>query len=310
MPLTTTDVDFQTELPELPDAVQVPQLSAVSLDERRQAIGALTERLGLGDVKRVETMDSIAFVSERGEVEYFPASGAVWARDATTERTNKSELRRWDGIEEIRDGDDTRFALDREMTGRVVRDASALLDTLGFVEEDQGKPRVVLDQVAELDEEGQTITAGAGSASVIYDYDFAGLPVMGAGGKTQLYADPARGGIQITGGFHVWRRPGEVAEIPMRGVKDALGVGVLRDPELMKYQEQGARIEITHLRFGYLALPAMVRQQSLFPAFQVEGRVHVARERDYFEFARYHHAAAPDQYAGAGLFDPQLAIMN
>jgi hypothetical protein len=116
---------------------------------------------------------------------------------------------------------------------------------------------------------------------------------------------------QVTGGFHVWRKVVDTRRVPVGDTERALTVGVLQDPELMLYHERGGRIEASHLAFGYLALPAMVRQAVLIPALQLEGRVHLRdSDMEYFEFARYHHAISPDQYAEAGMFDHYLSVMN
>jgi hypothetical protein len=311
MALTIDDLDLRIDLPEIPDSVAVPILEPVSLDERRRAIDAFSARLSLRRLEMAQLTDSIVFASERGEIEYFPASGAIWARDATAELEHENELRKWAGLERVESGGNEILRPDRETAAMLIRTASEMLDEAGLIEEEQGSPRITLDQVAELDERGKVIRSGAGSATITYDYTMGGLPVFGAGAKTQIFADPGRRGPQITGGFHSWRKAVDSHDVVIGGIKAALSAGVLRDPELVLYHEKGGRIEVTHLEFGYLALPAMVQQRSLMPSFQIEGRVHVRDSKmEYFEFARYQHAASTDEYAAVGLFDYHLGVMN
>lgn len=311
MALSIDDLDLRIDLPEIPDSVTVPILEPVSLSDRRRSIDVLAERLSLGELERAQLTDSIVFASKRGEIEYFPASGAIWARDAAAELEHDNELRKWEGLERVDSGGNEILRPDRETAGMLTRAASEMLEQAGLVEREQGRPRITVDQVAELDERGEVIRSGAGSATISYDYTIDGLPVFGAGAKTQIFADPGRRGVQITGGFHSWRKAVDSRDVVTGGIKSALSVGVLRDPELLLYHERGGRIEVTHLEFGYLALPAMVQQRSLMPSFQIEGRVHLSDSKmEYFEFARYHHAASTDEYAAVGLFDYHLGIMN
>lgn len=311
MTLTIQDLNLQVELPELPRSVPVAQLEAPTIEERRTAIEVIAETLGLDKLSSGETGHSLAFVGERGEVEYFPASGAVWARDAAAEAAHKDELRGWEGLEKSRTHDGTVYTLNRDVSRRLLEQTNALVEAAGFIEREAGKPRIVLDQVEELDEEGRTIRSGAGTATVVTQYSLEGFPVMGAGAKTHVYMEPTRGDVQTTGVFHCWRRITDAYPLRLRGVEDALRVGVLTDPELTMYHRKGGRIEVTELRFGYLALPAMVRQSTLLPSFSVAGKVHLQDDKmEYFEFARYHHAVAVDQYADLGLFSPQLSVTN
>ena len=76
----------------------------------------------------------------------------------------------------------------------------------------------------------------------------------------------------------------------------------------MLYQRAGHKIQVKRLELTYVALPAFVRQTSLFPMFQVEGEVSAGKRGPAFRFARYHHAVPPANYRAAGLFDPYLAV--
>jgi hypothetical protein len=311
MTLNIKDLNLQVELPELPRSIPIAALDAPPLDERQRAIEVITETLGLRDLTRGETGQSIAFVGKRGEIEYFPASGAMWARDAEAESAYDNELREWPGLEKTRTHDGTVYTLDAERSRGLIERSSALIEAAGLSEEHANKPKVVLDQVAELDEEGRTIRSGAGTSTVVTTYALEGLPVMGAGAKTHVYMEPAHNAVRTTGMFHCWRRVTDAFNLPLHGIEQALRIGVLNDPELMMYHERGSRIEVTDLTFGYLALPAMVPQTTLLPSFSVAGTVELRDDKmGYFEFARYHHAVSVDDYREIGLFNPQFAIMN
>ena len=55
-------------------------------------------------------------------------------------------------------------------------------------------------------------------------------------------------------------------------------------------------------------MPAFVRQSHLFPAFQVEGTVSEGKLGISFQFARFHHAVPPRNYAAADLYGPYLTV--
>jgi hypothetical protein len=92
----------------------------------------------------------------------------------------------------------------------------------------------------------------------------------------------------------------------MSSVEEALGVGLLTDPELDRYSAAGHRIRITRLELVYMALPAFLQQSHLIPMFQVEGVVSEGKLGISFHFGRFHHAVAPKAYADAGLYGSYL----
>jgi hypothetical protein len=167
---------------------------------------------------------------------------------------------------------------------------------------------VQLEQVAQLDAKGKEIAHGAGQATIKFLYAVGGVPVRGAGAKTLAFAEPASGQARVSGVFHAWRTIGKEAAIKLPSTEEALGVGVLTDPELDQYHAAGHKIQITRLEFVYLALPAFMRQSHLFPAFQVEGTVSEGTLGISFHFARFHHAVPPRAYAAADLYGPYLTV--
>lgn len=311
MALTLDDVDWKVRLPEPPKSLPLYETTAPTLKDRSRAMEVIGKQLGLNELRPVELPHSVVYASRRGEVEFFPASGGLWARNAELGDRHDNELRDWPGLVESRGQDDTAFTLDRDHTKRLLEQARSLFADAGLAADAMTAGVVALDQVAELDEKGKELRRGAGTATARFAYAIEGLPVFGAGAKTLAYLEPERGQAIVTGMFHAWRPVTGKIGLTLAPVQDALGVGLLQDPELVAYHARGYRLEITHLEFGYMALPATVRQTYLFPAFEVEGRAFQAdRKGDEFFFGRHHHAASPEQYQKAGAFADYLVRMN
>ena len=285
-PPSLDDLSLEVRLPEIPTSMALFELSSTSLGERQGALNVIAKLLGLGELRRVELPHGVVFASERGEVEYFHASGALWARDA--------------GLQEQKDRDGLRFGLDRRAATRLARQARDLLSEAGLLSDQILPATVELDQFAQLDEKGNELRRGAGPATVKFAYAVQGVPVLGPGAKSQVFAEPDRAGTRITGAFHVWREIGQARELALPPIEEALELGLLRDPELVKYHELGHRIQITRLDFGYYAMPAFDHQGFLFPAFQVEGTVSDPKGESEFLFGRFHHVASPAHYEKAG----------
>lgn len=307
MALTIDDLG-KIRLPKLPDAVPVFELAAPSLASRRAGLARLADVLGLGDLRAVELDHGVVMAGKRGEIEFFGASGGVWARDATAADEHKDELRKWEGQQETKRGAQ-RVTLSAAASRRLIGEAREVLEATGLIgREAVAGQAVELDQVAQLDEKGKERSFGAGQATVKLSYAVEGLPVHGPGAKSLAFADPGRGGsARFTGAFHCWRTLGSAQTVKLPSVEAALKAGLLVDPELELYKKAGHSIRITRLELGYLALPAFLRQSHLFPAFQVEGEVSKGKRGDGFRFGRYHHALPPKAYAAADLYGPYLA---
>ncbi|QPF74725.1 hypothetical protein G8A07_18575 [Roseateles sp. DAIF2] len=298
---------FKAKLPELPKTLPVHALQAPDLGEtRRAAIGRLAERLKLGSLREVEFDHGLVLASERGDITHFRASGGLWARDATAGRGAKEELRQWDGL--VKGSDEhQRLALSPEAGRKLLGRTRELLEPLGLLGKELASESVQLDQVAQLDAKGREIAHGAGQASVRFHYAVAGLPVRGAGAKTLAFVEPEEGG-RYAGIFHAWRPLGREQKLQLPGtVEEALGVGLLTDPQLEKYSAAGHKIQIDKLELVYLALPVFTQQTHLFPAFQIEGQVSEGKLGIGFFFGRYHHVASPKAYAAADLYGACLS---
>jgi hypothetical protein len=311
MSIPLDSIDFRTKLPETPRSLDVMEITAPPFEAREPALDLMVETLQLGECKTVDLPHGTAYVSHRGEVEFFQASGAVWSRDAEAEQKQNNELRQWPGLVEEKDDKGVRFALSEKMSHELLGRARELSGAAEFVDKAMDSGRVVLDQVTQISEKGEIMQSGAGGATVIHGFALNGLPVFGAGAKSTLAFEPMEGEPKFVGGLHVWRSPGKGRQIQMPAVEEALAVGLLEDPELLRYAEKGGKITVTRIALGYMALPAMVHQRYLFPVFDVQGQVSQPDDKlGYFLFARYHHAAPAESYKKADLYAPYLAQMN
>jgi hypothetical protein len=307
MALKVQYLDIKTRIPKLPTSMSLLELKGTSLDERQWAISFLSRRLDLGDLKPIETPNSLVFASKRGEVEYFHASGAIWARNTEADEKAENEERKWTGLREIGEGINRHFALEDKSAKQLSEHAKSLLGEAGLLREHILRADVELDQVAHLDEKGGEISRGAGSATVKFIYGVEGLRAFGPGAKSLVFAEPKNGELWITGAFHAWREVAAGRQIKLSSIESAMSVGLLKDPELNQYHKRGHRMQITRLDFGYLALPVFVPQRFLFPAFQVEGTVISPKNKsDFFHFGRYYHVATPKQYAKADAYADYL----
>lgn len=305
MSLKLSDLDIKTKLPTVPPSLPVLGLSAPSLDDRRPAIARLGEQLKLGALRPIQFEHGIVMASPQGEITFFEASGAVFARDAMANQGATNEFRKWDGVVET-GTDGYRTALGPDAAKRLIAQTRELLQPLRLIGAEVVSEAVQLDQVAQLDAQGKELAHGAGQATVKFQYGVGGVPVRGAGAKTLAFAVPGTGQARFSGIFHAWRTLGKATDVKLGSLEEALGVGLLTDPELDRYHGAGHQIQITRLEFVYLALPAFMRQTHLVPAFQVEGIVSEGKLGISFHFGRFHHAAAPRAYAAADLFGPYL----
>jgi hypothetical protein len=311
MTISLNSIEFRAKLPELPRSLDVIETAAPSLKARQRALDLMIETLRLGKCRTVDLPHGTALVSRRGEVEFFQASGAVWSRDAEAEQKHDSELRQWPKLVEEEGRGAVRFVLPDEQAQDLLGHAKKLIGAAELAHDAMDSGHVVLDQVAQLADNGEIMQSGAGAATVVHGFAIAGLPVFGAGAKSTIAFEPLDGEPRVTGSLHVWRTPGKGRQISMPAVEEALSVGLLDDPELVHYAEHGGKISVTRIALGYMALPAMVNQRYLFPVFDVQGQVTLPEDKlGHFLFARYHHAAPAKSYMEADLYAPYLAARN
>jgi len=127
MVLTLENIELKTRLPKLPGSISLFELETPSLKIRKPAINVFTEILELGEVIKVELKDSVIFGSNRGEVEYFHASGSIWARDATVGEKGENEECKWDGLEKKEVQGEIRYVLNETTAERLSKQAHELL---------------------------------------------------------------------------------------------------------------------------------------------------------------------------------------
>src|SRR6185295_7301931 len=146
----------------------------------------------LGALRPVELEHAVVMASKQGDITFFHASGAVWARDATATQGTTNELRKWEGtVESTTDGQ--RTTLNPDASRKLITQAKDLLQPLGLMGKEVISEAVQLDQVAQLDAKGKEISHGAGQATIKFLYAVGNVPVRGAGAKTLAFAEPASG---------------------------------------------------------------------------------------------------------------------
>jgi hypothetical protein len=268
MSLTLNDIEWRTELPDIPDKLPMAILATPSYEERLHAIRTLHERFRLGDTIELDLPFGIAHAGERGEVQYFSASGAVRARDAQLGQAFPDERRQWTDVYEAGD----QFLLGDDLSASLLQDAGELLRAARLLPDGLGDVDVVLDQWVQHDDAGAEIARGPGRAVVRAPYSVDGFPFLGAGAKTRLAYEPTGGRPVLARIFHVHRPIADVYMVHAGGTEQTL-TGLLRDPFLAEQREGGAAIAVTELKVGLLTLPAVVPQRIATPALAVTGTV-------------------------------------
>jgi hypothetical protein len=308
-------IKFNARIPEIASTVQAVAVSAPGLEERRGGMERLAGPLRLGRLRPVETDTSLVMASRGGDVEYFHASGAVWARNLSSSEAFDNELRKWPDLTEARDATGEPVLTLGEGSAKAASEmARRLADEAGFDLSAAESRSIDLIQVAQLSERGEIMNRGGGEATVGFSYAIEGVPVIGPGGKTSFDFNPDpddERALQLVGAFHVWRRPERGVKVEIGSAEAVLAAGFLQDPELIQAVEKGGQITVAELRFGLLALPAPMRQGHLFPAIAVTGRVDLPEGKlDHFLFGRYCHAATPEAYEAAGIAADYLSRPN
>ena len=304
MTLSLDSFEWRVPPPEIADELPVATLATPSYEERLHAVRTLHERFRLGETIELDLPDGIAHASRRGEVQYFVASGAVRARDAEVCRAFSDERRPWEDVEEVADADGPRYVLGEHTSAVVFQDAGELLRAARLLPDGLGDVDVVLDQWARLDESGREIDRGPGRAVVRAPYSLDGVPFIGAGAKTRLAYEPIDGRPVLARMFHVHRPVIDVHTVLTGGTERAL-TGQLRDPFLVEHHKRGARLIVTGIQVGLLALPAVVPQRIAAPAIAVTGILDNVRDDRRgaidLRFARYYQAVSAQSLRAVGL---------
>lgn len=307
MTLTLHDIDFRTELPQIPSRMPVARTAAQCEHDRVAAFKALREVLDLGDAIDVDLPDGFAIASKRGEIQMFAASGGIRARDAEASSRFTDERRPWDDIAKRETRRGTEYTLGDQTAERLMGDARSILERAGLADAGVAGIDVTLAQWALLDEKGTELDSGPGQATVRLSYQIEGTPLIGAGAKTRLHYDPQDGEPRLARLFHVNRRVEEVRGVDIGGMEPAFA-DMLSDPWLAEQTKRGGRIAVIGLQVGLLAQPAMVPQRFAYPAVAVEGVVEGLRDPRSGEyelrFGRIYPAASAEALRRAGVAVP------
>ncbi|MFV0244873.1 MAG: hypothetical protein ACK5IB_07640 [Qingshengfaniella sp.] len=303
MTLDIKDIRFERDLPKLPDIGPVVSVATPDYDQRAKGMTALVEALRLGRPRDACSEFGRALITPRGEVEFFHASGAVWATDIAAAQEHDSELRDWPDLTEGKTSDGPHLTLGRKAAAAALDLARDMAERGGFDLKHAADPVLSLIQVAELDEKGQELRSGAGEATMAFGYALEGLPVIGAGAKTLIDMVPVDGaGLQATGAVNVWRQPKASKTVHLGGTEAVLAAGLLQDPDLLLAAKKGGQIVIEDLRLGLMALPAMMVQDMLLPMVEVSGRVELRDEKaPHYNFGRFCPAVTQKACDKAGI---------
>lgn len=306
------DIRIAAKLPDIGRSRPVYRVKAATLEERRPAIDLLGEVLDLGKLLPVDAQDSLHLVNERGEIEFYRHSGALWARNAAAVQQYPDESRTWRVTPkpDEADPDVVKFVLAEGQERELADQAADLFRRAGLVAPEAQFAGVDLDQVGQLDEEGVELKHGAGEANVRFLYRLDGVPVDGGGAKTYAFYNPGEAGPQLTGIFHSWREVQDAKTIQMVGIEEALERALLQDKELLLYHERNYALTVDEVKLVYFTRPPFKFQDYVFPALRVIGSAMPKEgdERDHmFEFARFYNAAPPKSYATAGVYAAYFA---
>jgi hypothetical protein len=306
MPFTIKELDIRTELPDLPGSAPLAVSDPPCLKDRHRSVPVLSEHLGFEVRGTAEVPHGVILGSDDGQVELFAASGAVRARSTARLSAYADERREWADLERQETEGGIVHVLGDKTARRLTEQSLHLLDAAGLAVE-PARIDVVLEQWARLDEEGTELESGPGRATVRLAYAAEGLPLLGAGAKTNLHLDPdgdGEGGL-LARMLHVHRGVAATRDVPLLGVEEALAP-ILRRRTWSGADVGGgsARMSLTSVVFGLLALPADVVQQAATPVLAVEGRIEGATDRRGREvslrFAEYVPLVSDKALAEAG----------
>src|SRR5262245_10952694 len=146
MALSLDDLDWKVRLPEPPKSLPLYETTAPALKERSRAMEVIGKQLGLVELRPVELPHSVVYASRRGEVEFFPASGGLWARNAELGDRYDNELRDWPGLIESRGRGDTTLGLAPDVSQRLLDQARSLFADAGLVSDAMTAGAIDLDQ--------------------------------------------------------------------------------------------------------------------------------------------------------------------
>jgi hypothetical protein len=302
MSFTLSDVDFRAEMPDIPSSVPVAVHSVPCLKERSGPARLLASILDIEVAGTVDVPHGYALGGAHGQVEVFAASGAIRARNADRLGAYPNERRDWASVERSDDG----FQLGGRVAEHLSGYALELLEKAG-IRDDYAKLDVVLGQWALLDEKGNELETGPGRATVRLSYESGGVPMIGPGAKTNLHFDPDEEGSAgvLARVFHVRRPVDGAKDVSTQSLEETFEPLLTQTWAGLDVDPKAARLSITAIKFGLLALPADISQGFAAPALAVEGELTGAVAGDGRElpvrFGRYLPLVHPRALAESGL---------
>lgn len=292
--------------PDIPRTGMAAMLPPPCLRERTRAMEGLAKSLGVKVAGAADVPHGFAMGGPSGQVEVFAASGAVRGRNTDQLSRYPDERRSWGEVVREQTQDGVVYGLGPKTSKLLQTRAQRLLESAGLAEK-AARVGVALGQWAKLDESGKEVESGAGRATVQFAYAVEGIPLIGAGAKTNVHFDPDDRGADgvIARFFHVHRGFEASKDLRLIGLEQAFEPLLTQTWSGIESTRGKTRITVTAAQFGLLALPADVAQRFAAPALQVEGTVSGLTARDGKEvairFGQYLPLVDPKVLAGAGL---------
>jgi len=304
MAIRLKDIDLKATLPRIADSLPLFVVRSPSFEDRQHAIDQFRKTLDLGRLQRVDVKESIHFVGDRGEIQYYRPSGGLWAMNHVASSAYEDERRPWKVVpkEHPEDPEYPELTLEPDQQRGLSENALSLFRKAELTPEQSYFAGVDLEQVAQLDEKGTEVGRFAGEATIKFLYRTKATQCDGPGAKTYAFANPGESEPQFTGFFHCWREIQDARELRMVRTEEALERGVARDRELDVYQMKGYRFRLTEVDLVYHTMPPFCHQEYVFPTLHVVGSaISPEAPLESFEFTRYYNAADPSSYIEAGL---------
>jgi hypothetical protein len=298
-------VDLRTKV-DLPKSGMVALLPPPDLRERTRAMEGLAKSLGFKVAGAADVPHGFAMGGPSGQVEVFAASGAIRGRNTDQLSRFADERRSWAEVVRVPTNDGAAYGLGPKTARLLESRAQRLLEGAGLAEKASGVG-VVLGQWAKLDESGKELESGPGRATVQFTYAVEGIPLIGAGAKSNVHFDPDDKGADgvIARFFHVHRGFEAKKDLRLLQIEQAFEPLLTQTWSGLESRPKQTRITITAAEFGLLALPADVAQRFAAPALQVQGTVSglgVKGDRDVtIRFGQYLPLVDPKVLADAGL---------
>ncbi|MGH9283604.1 MAG: hypothetical protein ACRD0S_11790 [Acidimicrobiales bacterium] len=306
MPISFRDIEFRTDLPDIPSAMPAAVTEGQCAHERVETMRTLVALFDLGDAVDVALPFGHALAARTGQVEFFSASGAVRARNLAVLNAFEDERRPWPDVEKVEGREGITYVLGDGTVRQLMAGARELLDKAGLADDGVADMDVTVGRWGHLDAKGNERESGPGRAAVRLSYAVEGTPLIGPGAKTHLHYDPIGREPALARLFHCHRAVTDIREVATGGTERAFDA-FLADSFLEAQYERGGRIVVTAVQAGLLALPADTPQRVAYPALAVEGVVEGLKDQkgDYeLRFGRYVPAARPEALRRAGLAVP------